>query len=543
MAKDRDSDTGQASQSKRPPLNHHVSHDSDSQVSDHTSTSHSHHRPKKHVVGGGRLHSRVPSSKALSKNSRLNLHHHNTQPRRQPSPSPERSERMQPSGSHRRTSSSEVRLSRDLSATNLKTSTSHTALKRNRSHVEVGKKSKSSANIKRSSSHKDVSKLKSGKGTVHFDLGNDGQEDEWVDASASASPYLSRRGSVVSSVQSVAKPAASDDEEHEAHENGQSQASAPGPGEDKPIPDRETVQHKEYLTSRLLQRTPSYAFVPPHSASPDSALSRTSSAVYDSPKPTTTPADGLTSRFVNGPGSGVTPETGSFYSPVKGHDRMKRPRSLGNLHHDHHDSLGAHSDDENDSALAPRTRRAGYRAAPAEKSRTQQKLNLQRASSSIEPTPAVTGVGTVGTSPLVGGGGYDNRDPRVSKLLERTGMEYLVVRRYQNPIARSVARLQQLPSANKSQHILPKQNGSGPSGSMHSKKPSFGLSSSLAGDIQSSQPPTPRRTHAASIRTNGANSSYEIDEGSYEEGEDAGGVSTLLRNMWEKAMDLSVSQD
>ncbi|KAI1861673.1 hypothetical protein JX265_001293 [Neoarthrinium moseri] len=589
MARDRDSDTsGAGGQSKRPPLNHHVSHDSDSQVSDHTTASS--HRPKhhKHVVGGGgRLHShsRVPSSKALHTKphphhataSTAKLQHHH---RRHHSPSPERPERPDRppmlSAAHRRTTS-DVRLSRDSSSSNLRKNSSHTSLKRNRSHVEVAKKSKSAANIKRSSSHKDVSKLKGSKTTVHFDLGHDGQDDEWVDASASASPYLSRRGSVVSSGQGSAKPATSDNE-NEDDSNGdtvtsQSQSQtlpAASPDQDKATPDRERVQHKEYLTSRLLQRTPSHGAPPkmtadtaqvhPRTGSPDSAISRASSTLYGSPKPVGSAgvgrsADELTSRFVSGPGSGVNTETGSFYSPTRKLERVKRPRSLANIRHEHRDSITDDPDDDNDndeddSALAPRTRKPAHKAPPAEKSRTQQKLNLQRASSTIEPVPAGGGVGAVGASPLLGGAGYDNRDPRIGKLIERTGMEYLVVRRYQNPIARSIARLQQLPGAEKTLHI-PKQNGS--NGSAHSKKPSesgavarYALSSSM-GDAHRSRPVTPRRH--TSLHINGANSSYEAEEErarisdpSYMGGE-GDTVAALLRNLWDKNMDLSASQD
>jgi hypothetical protein len=51
------------------------------------------------------------------------------------------------------------------------------------------------------------------------------------------------------------------------------------------------------------------------------------------------------------------------------------------------------------------------------------------------------------------------------------------------------------------------------------------------------------------VRTNGANSSYEaegnrtgLSESSYVEGDDDG-VAALLRNLWDKNMDLSASQD
>ena len=211
------------------------------------------------------------------------------------------------------------------------------------------------------------------------------------------------------------------------------------------------------------------------------------------------------------------------------------------------------SDEEGDSALAPRTRRSVYRAQPAEKSRTQQKLNLQRASSSIEPAQAGGAAGVSGVSPLVGGGSYDNRDPRIGKLLERTGMEYLVVRRYQNPIARSISRLSRMP-VNQKHRRIPQQNGAS-----HSSKPSDlggagghdNLSQSY-GDGYKSRPTTPRRS--ASIRTSGAGSSFDAQDErahdrlsgagpSYANG-DADGVDAMLRNLWDKSpMDYSASQD
>ena len=210
--------------------------------------------------------------------------------------------------------------------------------------------------------------------------------------------------------------------------------------------------------------------------------------------------------------------------------------------------------ESDNSALVPK---AGRRAAApsAETSRTQQKLNLQRASSVMEPGQAISGGGGgVGASPLigVGGPGFDggnSRDPRIGKLLERTGMEYLVVRRYQNPIARSLSRLGRLPGPEKTRRIprngtgLAQTNGKSPSEtSRHTRNVSM---------------PDPRQASAsrreASIRTNGTGSSVDADEASrlsdrlsgvsLRREEDENGTSTLLRNLWEKPLDLSASAD
>ncbi|KAI1073446.1 hypothetical protein F5B20DRAFT_515593 [Whalleya microplaca] len=602
MPKDKDGDnfTGTTAgttttQLKRPAYNRF---NSDSQVSDHAAHQYHRIRPSKHVVGGGtagRFHARVPSSKALAKNNAASTSKLN---RRPPSPSPERAPMI--SNSHRR-AASDVKLPREPSSPILKKNSSHSSLQRNLSHAEIGKRSKSATSLKRASSHKDVHKLKGAKGQVHFDLGNEHQEDEWVDASASASPYLSRRGSVVSSGQSSAKA-------HEDENNSRPHSPEPDPGhESEPerpssqresSPELDTTQHNKYITSRLLQRTPAHsappqmsteiASVAPHSGSPESPTNHGPSSLFGTPKNTTLVGSGgqedVTSRFVNGHGSGTNGESGSFFTQAQLSSRrsesIRRPQSLGNLTQGRHPSI---SDHEDDSALAPRTSRSTYRAAPADKSRTQQKLNLQRASSSIEPAQAgglglgagIGGLGLGGASPLVGGSGYDyNRDPRVSRLVERTGMEYLVVRRYQNPIARSIARVAQLPGAAEKNRriVVPKHqqqnggvsNGTAAIGRNHLSR-SFGGDGAAAA-VGRSRPATPSRRSASLARTNGGRHSSSFEEeqrlrdrisgASYVngdgdrdgdadadgEGED-GGVAALLRNLWDKNLDLSASSD
>ncbi|KAI8180747.1 hypothetical protein KHU50_002868 [Colletotrichum sp. SAR 10_65] len=587
MVRDRDGDeSSSASQSKRPALNHQ---ESDSTNSDNAVREHHHqHRskPQKHVVGAGRLHARVPSSKALHK------HHGSTASklnhRRIASPSPERKPTF--AATHRRVQS-DAKLSRDSSSTNLSKNTSSTSLRRNKSHGEVNKKSKSSDKLKRTNSNPAVNKVKPQKSQVHFDLGNDGQDDEWVDASTSASPYLSRRGSLASA-QSSAKPddgSANNSANNSAY-NSRTETSAAQPSPPaSSTPDRETVQHKEYLTSRLLQRTPSHGAPPKMTAdtvsvsrrgqsqSPDS-ISRIST-LADSHNintlPGTSSGDELISRFVGAGSSGAARE-GSFYNLQRRPDSRRsedipqqRPQSSASSGRPSRRESGL-SDDEDGTALAPRSARRS--APPAEKSRTQQKLNLQRASSVIEPGQAVGGgVGAVGASPLVGigGPGYDggaSRDPRVAKQLEKTGMEYLSVRRFQNPVARSLDRLAQANRQNKNQRIprngTASLNGkaaslrSGIVSGQHTRASSINESSAAA----ARRPMTPR---AQSIRTNGAGSSFEADVDDHQSsrvlhegagtqglsgsslvgGEEDEGVTAILRNLWEKSLDLSASQD
>ncbi|KAK1579861.1 uncharacterized protein LY79DRAFT_563138 [Colletotrichum navitas] len=617
----RDADDSSATnQSRRPPLNHH---ESDSTNSDQAHRDHHHqHRSKqKHVVGTGRLHARVPSSKALHK------HHGSTASklnhRRHASPSPDRNRAAAAAG-HRRVQS-EAKLSHDSSSANLGKTASAASLRRNKSHSEVNKPAniKSSEKLKRTGSNPAVSKVKSQKSQVHFDLGNDGQEDDWVDASTSASPYLSRRGSLAST-QASAKPDDNssannsvnnsiNDSAHNSANNSANNSRADAPAAHPSIPaavtpDYDTVQHKEYLTSRLLQRIPSHG-APPKMTTDTVTASRRGdsrspdpigrgSTLAESHNVSTLPSSGdeLISRFVNAGSSGAARE-GSFYqipTPRPASLRSeatppRRPQSSSSgrpgrqgrlrdlpLSDDEAGEVGGETDG---TALAPRSARRS--APPAEKSRTQQKLNLQRASSVIEPGQAAGGgVGAVGASPLVGigGPGYDggaSRDPRVTKQLERTGMEYLSVRRFQNPVVRSLDRLVQVNRANKNQRIprTGTANGNGKAASMrggvvpgqqqHMRNSSLNesaLAAASGGTGSARRPVTPR---AYSIRTNGAGSSYEADHDDHQSsralhegtgvqglsgsslvgGEEDESVTALLRNLWEKNPDLSASQE
>ena len=474
--------------------------------------------------------------------------------RRPPSPSdPESPQRP----AHRR-AISEVRLPSRSSATNLPKSASHSSLKRNRSHVEVTKRNRSSDKLKRTSSGTGINSTKTTKGQVHFDLGNDDPEDEWVDASGSNSPYLSRKGSLNSSGQSSLRPGGvvGNPQPDTPREPSQHRVSG--------SPDRERSSRQEYLTSRLLQRTPSHGAPPKMTADVAQAapahLSPSPDSTDHNVSPPSAPSqDELTSRFVDAPGSGLTSE-GSFFHPPRGglsrsHDAARRPNSLANFAEtqDVAETDAVPTVENDDSALVPRRARRTA-APPAETSRVQQKLNLQRASSVLEPSKAVAGVGgVVGASPLigVGGPGFDggnSRDPRVGRLLERTGMEYLVVRRYQNPVARSLNRLGRLPGMDKTRRI-PRSNAPSMNGSRSTELP--------VRHMRNVSMPNPRQTTAprrsASVRTTGAGSSFEGDDmsrlnerlsGTSLVGvEEEDGTTALLRNLWEKSMDLSASTD
>ncbi|KAM7207323.1 hypothetical protein V8F20_002385 [Naviculisporaceae sp. PSN 640] len=642
MAKDRDNDVLGTSQSKRPTLNHMDSTASQSsllyqQQNQHSQTAQQQPPPRvksqKHVVGGvARLHARVPSSKALHK------HHASASSskltRRQGSPSPERTAGYPPAPTHRR-ATSDNKIQRDPSSSNLKKNSSQTALKRNKSHVDVGKKSKSSTNLKRSLSNPAVNKVKGNGGSkVHFNLGDDGQdefddnnaEDEWVDASASASPLLSRRGSTVSRVESNNPPMSRDDlqappsqpqaQVQTQHENTTTQqAQSNGLNGTQNPPRSLGRSHKEYITSRILQRTPSHGAPPKMSTenvsvrpgssrahSPDGTSTLASTPVLANlVRPGSSGKEELTSRFVGNnsqdakssmPGSSfIIAQTrngnGLSRSATNGTSdagTSQRPRSVfesvvqtqAQIHHEEQikaqrrrerrvsvEDHDATDDEENVSGYATeaKARHWGPYGLVRDINRTQQKLNLQRASSTLESTHPHPGVGigldaiAAVAGPLIGGANYDvPRDPRVGKMLERTGMEYLVVRRYQNPVARSLARLSKITGADKGQRI------SRP-GTAHSRGPSTGTTASIHNGVTGSsrRPPTPRRT-LSSFRANvSASSSLENDSGgpsrmherqsgqlsgaSLVDGEEDAGTMALLRNLWDKNLDLSASQD
>lgn len=682
MVKDRDNEVSGSSQSKRPSLNHQDSTTSQSslllsQQQQNQTAPLQHQQPArvksaKYIVGGvaGRVHARVPSSKALHKHhasaSTSKLSRKLGSP-----PSPDRGTGFPPAPTHRRTTSDQ-KIQRDQSSTNLKKNTSHTNLKRNRSHVDVGKKSKSSTNLKRSLSNPVVNKVKSGAGAskVHFNLGDDGQdeyddneaaEDEWVDASASASPLLSRRGSTVTGVETYNSPMSTDEPQAPAAPQPQAQPqNRDQNGEQSPhngvnggtqnisksLP-RDRTSHN--ITSRILQRTPSHGAPPqmstenvsvhpassrPHS--PDGGNSTLSSTpvLTSLVRPGSSGRDELTSRFVgNGsqdakssiPGSSFTLTRGGGTTLVTGKSAptgtSHRPRSIfesvvqtqAQIHQEEQikaqrrrrrraslDAAQDATDDDEEHANHQggegKSRHWGPYGLVRDINRTQQKLNLQRASSTVETTHPHPGVG-IGLDAvdkeglLIGGANFDVAgDPRVGKLLERTGMEYLVVRRYQNPVARSLARVAQPAGPEKSRSIISRP------GTAHSRTGSTatsiynglgGASSSISNS--SRRPPTPKRAVSSLRRANtnpSVSSSLERDDATINGGavggggggpsssstsrmlhhqhnevsahallerlsgaslvdgmEDAGTMSQL-RNLWDKnSLDLSASQD
>ncbi|KAM0741827.1 hypothetical protein ACQRIT_004684 [Beauveria bassiana] len=544
MARERDGDSASVAPGGQSKHRDADAHTDVSAAAPHQQRHKPQHQKQHHV--GGRLHARVPSAKVLHTKTQQHGQAAPRLTRRTTSPGDRESNRRP--NYHRRVNS-EAKLSHDSSSANLPKSTSQSSLKRNRSSIEVSKRNRSSEKLHRNTSSTAVHKHKPTKSQVTFNIGVDDPEDEWVDASGSNSPHMSRKGSIISSGQSSLQrnPASNVNSRPQTPSEPVQPPTTTSPSE------QQRLRQKEYLTSRVLKRTMSQgattqmatqmaqANLPRHSPESDGANGSLSASANQ---------DGLISRFVETPGSGIVSE-GSFYNP-QGSSRQLPPisprvQSFSSLSQNGSRQLISEIDD---SALVPKS--VGRSTAPrAETSRTQQKLNLQRQSSALEPGQAVGAVGGV-VGPLIGitGAGYDgasSRDPRVNRLMERTGMEYLVVRRCQNPIARSLNRLSRLPDIERSKRIprpgTPLANGRR---TAHEAP---------ARHMRNVSMPDPRQAAAsrrvATIRSSGAGSSYDGDDAARlserlsgsSETEEADGTTTLLRNLWEKSMDLSASTD
>ncbi|KAF4632858.1 hypothetical protein G7Y89_g5256 [Cudoniella acicularis] len=479
----------------RPSLGDRSSNSIQSYETDSPSTTPPHGKAKvqKHVVHSGRIHTRVPSTKGLHKLSKThgngpgNAHGND--------------------GSH----TDLKKLGRNSSATNLvKKNASHVTLKRNRSSADVPKRPKSSSS--NGQGHKRLT-------SVHFEIGD--QDDQWEEASSSASPALSR--TVSRSGQSSAKLS--------ANNSRPPSPSPPSPHKvESPAANgaRNHTADAKIITERLLQRTPSHlatttkmslATATPKGHSPDS-LGKAHSSTLNGNTLNNTPQIGskedVVSRFVGG--SGTPSENSPFLNNSRrksqdskhGPEEVKRAQSMGNL--TRHDSSAREDEDD-------------------EEKPTQ-----------MAPGVAINGLtglhGGFGGTSLVGAG-YDGKDPRIKLQLERTGLEYLVVRRHQDPIGLALKRLNQLPGAEKYRRIPPQ----------NSRKAELAGSAGRYGLSQSVKE-SRSRTKDGKIPT--GNGSYDGGGQSGGSQEDTGlsgvrdeddSVSAILRSMWDKNFDFSTSAD
>lgn len=542
MVRERDGDTASAA-----PDGQSKHRDSDAQSDVSAAATHQHRHKQqhqKHHHVAGRPHARVPSSKVLHTKSHQHGQAAPRLTRRTTSPGDRESNRRP---NHRRVNS-EAKLSRDSSSSILPKSASQSSLKRNRSSIEVSRRIRSSDKLHRNTSSTAVNKQKPHKSQVTFDIGIDDPEDEWVDASGSNSPHMSRKGSLINSGQSSLRrnPAST------ANPRSQTPAESAQPSATTSPSEQERLRHKEYLTSRVLKRTMSQGATTQMATQMAQASLPRHSPELDVPNgsfSTSGNQNGLTSRFVETPGSGIASE-GSFYNrPGSSRQLPVSPRVHSSSSMSQNGAKQPISDVDN-SVLVPKA--AGSSSAPkAGTSRTQQKLNLQRQSSALEPGQAAGAVGGV-PGPLIGitGAGYDgtnSRDPRVNRLMERAGMEYLVVRRCQNPIARSLNRLGRLPELGKSKRI--------PRPGTHLVNGKRTTPEAPARHARNVSMPDSRQAAASrrvtTIRSSGAGSSFEGDDAARSSERMSGSsiteeiddTATLLRNLWERSMELSASAD
>ncbi|KAF1995346.1 hypothetical protein P154DRAFT_346562 [Amniculicola lignicola CBS 123094] len=321
--------------------------------------------------------------------------------------------------------------------------------------------------------------------TVHFDLGTeDDAENAWTEESASQSPMTTRSNTRSNSVilDPHHKPAAMehpDDQEPpeeppkeppSRHANSLSLRQPPS-AITHMLPDRsrhaqasngDSPHHNHHsrppdadmITSRLLQRSSSHNPPPQMSAVAAAAVHDTRSArlLGQSAGSTLidTPGRDLVSRFMDGDGSAGTPKDGSSFLPSRNSpqstggelDRSKRNRSMPNF------AGGT----ETPTRHAPSRRSGTSTPTDLPTSRTQQKLLLQRASSNIEPQKLIPSIlpRTGGPTFLHSGMTYTANsegrlDPRLQQQFNHVAVEYKVVRRFRNPLADAMTRIEQIP--------------------------------------------------------------------------------------------------
>ncbi|KAH9876473.1 hypothetical protein J1614_003604 [Plenodomus biglobosus] len=373
--------------------------------------------------------------------------------------------------------------------------TSHTQanLRKNHSSGHLAHKGHIKHVVK--SSKSDVAALKRGNrsrptspephATVHFNVADEEEEEEeedeeeggddgWTEESASQSPTTTRSNTRSNSVVLEAQHRLAE----KNMENNRGGASQAGSDQDLPAPAPQSLtdrtrdntrtnggsssQHHsrpadaDMITLRLLQRSASHHNPAQTSNVAATVLSATNrqhlvsgsagSTLVD------TPGRDLVSRFMDGDGSAGTPHDGAYMPSHKTGqegdlDHSKRNKSMPNV-----------SGADTPSKAASRSGATTPTNLPP--SRTQQKLMLQRASSAIEPQKLVpvTLPRTGGPTFLQSGIHYNTNgegrlDPRLQQQFNHVTVEYKVVRRYRNPLADSVARIQHIPDMSRKTRI------------------------------------------------------------------------------------------
>jgi hypothetical protein len=394
---------------------------------------------------------------------------------------------------------------------------------------------------------------------VHFDVGEDdedGPDDGWTEESASQSPTTTRSNTRSNSVIMDAHRTTSSGPENageasQTEANLQRSQALPSTATHTQIlPDRTnhtrlgngTGAHHHHsrppdadmITSRLLQRSSQ------HNAPPQtSTIAATVVASHNNIRELSqsagstlvdTPGRDLVSRFMDGEGSAGTTNNSSFLpsrdspqsSNVEQLDRIKRNRSMPNV-------AGAET-----PARAPSRRSGTSTPTDLPVSRTQQKLMLQRASSNIEPQKLVPVIlpRTGGPTAYLHSGmtysanGEGRLDPRLQQQFNQVAVEYNVVRRYRNPIADALARIEQIPGTPRKTRV-PKSGSTNGSASAH------GSASTSFNDE------TERRRARVSFENGERNRGEGDQEGRQSFDSDRGSIRNeaeeICRRLWESA--------
>lgn len=388
---------------------------------------------------------------------------------------------------------------RNSSTTSLKKNNSNVNLKRNRSSAEVKPKF-----------------------AVTFEIGE--QEDGWEETSSSVSPAASRPNSKKTS---EPQPVKKLQVQSRSSPTSQSPCDSPTIGQQSAYPS--SNDHSKVITKRLLSRTQSQSTTHMSLAT---AIPSVINIHNSPPSPNRNAASNTEDslRLFSGPKSHAGSSQFIFNHPAssKFSEDVKRVQSMKNLAHQK-------QDEEEISKLN------SYQKSGARLSRTQQKLWLQRASSIIEPKQIVAHRGNeIG---LLAGSTYEGREAGIKNLLGRNGIEYLVVRRYQDPVGNAFKRMNLISGVEQNRFIPSKSrksidystNNSGGGGLFNSIQNSRGHKQ--AKNFSLSSPNSQGSKHASSLSAHTPNNNTlgefleEGDTGqSNPESEE---ITILLKRLWD----------
>lgn len=429
-------------------------------------------KPQRHVLSHAhsRLGARVPSFvKSTSKLTKLTPAHGGDETPTSPRPS-----------SIKRNSTT-ASLAQTHSHSALRKNHSETSLKKNRSsgqlttlskltkahsHKNVHKLGKGDGKAKRNSSHLKLQEAEHEHATVRFDLGDEeGQDDGWTEGSASQSPTTTRDNTRPNSaiIEQASRPTSAPAEIETSPSNERyppvaspvvqpersSSPESPPPAVPQSIPQSTSnklhaLRHPDAdrITSRLLNRNVSFTALPkvsevsaPAMVIGDGHKAKMSIRSQSSTLNETTGSE-LVSRFVNGASTSATPRETGFL-----------PAHYENPEDEDHAGMFRNMSTPNITRAQSRANVKGAAATtslvmPA--SRTQQKMWLERASSTIEPQQVrpmrITRLGSGFPFHAVGGEGGIR--PTMRSQFEQTDVEYKRIRMYQNPLADAITRLQ-----------------------------------------------------------------------------------------------------